>query len=161
MNLPVRWDTTSSGNEKLFTISITRNFCRWALQSLAAVKTKASETPGCIRMSNNVLFLQFQSSLTFGLRQLTLLTSSKSITVWALRRNVYTNKRDTQHDLLHHIRSTTHVSINNPKWEINKKRLDWLCSLNGQHNSFITWTGDVKPSRERTDLHKSHPKLTW
>lgn len=38
-------------------------------------------------MNNNILFLQFRSSLTFGSRRLTLLTSSKSIISWAPRRN--------------------------------------------------------------------------
>lgn len=70
------------------------------------VETKVSNNPGCIRKSNsNILVLQFQSSLTFGLRQLTLLTSTKKCDFKSSQdKYFYTKKKlsfyrtNTQHD---------------------------------------------------------------
>lgn len=82
-------------------------FFRQVKISVAAiVETRMFNNPGCIRRSNNnILLLQFQSSLTFGLRQLTLLTSTTSVISRAPRTNTFIQRKNyvsvetnTQHD---------------------------------------------------------------
>lgn len=70
-------------------------FLQVKISVTAIVEIKVFNNPGCIRRSNNnTLVLQFQSSLTFGLRQLTLLTSTKSVLLRAPRTNTSIQRKN-------------------------------------------------------------------